>query len=58
MFYKHIILQYLHVYMIFAVFIQQHLAQRLLNGVQICKILLRRNCWETWHKQNLAAARF
>ena len=28
MFYVHVILQYLHVYMIFAAFIEQNLAQR------------------------------
>ena len=52
MFYIHIILQYLHVYMIFADFIQQNLVQRLLNGVQICKILLRRKCWEPWQAKS------
>ena len=52
MFYIHIILQYLHVYMIFAAFIQQNLVQRLLNGVQICKILLRRKCWEPWQAKS------
>ena len=39
-------------YMIFAAFIEQNLVQRLLNGVQICKILLRRKCWEPWQAKS------